>query len=110
MKRLVFPLLLLGCCFASSQIDAQRPESSGTTGPGLVAPVNPDPAIRAELGIFDLERRDPVAISSDEVEVIELLEQKVAFPVVASLMGLARSLSQPDEAGSVYEERGILTF
>ena len=30
--------------------------------------------------------------------------------VVASLMGLARSLSQPDELDSVYEERGILTF
>ena len=30
--------------------------------------------------------------------------------VVASLMGLARSISQPEEIGSVYEERGIVTL
>src|SRR5581483_8614198 len=56
---------------------AKRAETSGTLDPRLVSAVNTLAAARPKLGVLHVEHFDPLVINVDELQVIELLQNKV---------------------------------
>ena len=57
---------------------AQRAEPSGAIHPCLIAAVDARPAVRAKLGILDVEAADAVVIDVEERQIIQLLQDEMA--------------------------------
>src|SRR5258706_2856105 len=61
---------------------AERAEAPGAVHPRLVARVHALAAVRAELGVLDMQRLDARVVDVDELEVVELLQHEVRWVVV----------------------------
>src|SRR5688572_33020266 len=61
---------------------AGRPETSGALRPRLVATVDPTASIGSELRVFHVKTFDQRSVEPDELEVVELLQEKVTRIVV----------------------------
>src|SRR5918996_861317 len=73
---------------------AERTEPASSVQPGLEARIHALMRARIELGVLDVKRLDPLMVDVDEAEVIELLQQKVAWIVVDAA---ARMVADPLE-------------
>ena len=61
---------------------------------GWIAGIDALPPVRVELGILDVKRLDALVIDVDEVEIVELLQQKMRRVVIDAA---ARVVLQPGE-------------
>ena len=57
---------------------SQRAKTAGTRVPGLVAAIDTHPAVGSEFRIFYMKCLDAIAVKFDEIEVVQLLKQKMA--------------------------------
>ena len=83
---------------------AERAEAPGPLDPGRIARIDALPPVRVELGVLDVERLDALVIDVDEVEIVELLQQKVRRVVVDGAARMVLQLAEEPLEGRAVEQ------